>query len=181
MSYIEQFEQELLGKLNGAEDTDSVVRWVSEKVLESYRNGITAGQKGAAVIRKGESRRRGSFGKAEYTVKCESRCPGLPRDGKRGDFKKIDFKVKGRGQRFVIEVKWAKKARLNVKQDFVKLNAFHDATPKSRSFLCVFGRKSHIQNVHLVNGSFTEHGVAVYAEFGTTRYGCRIYEISVVS
>ena len=41
-----------------------VVRWVSEKVLESYRNGITAGQKGATVIRKGESRRRGSFGKA---------------------------------------------------------------------------------------------------------------------
>jgi hypothetical protein len=65
MSYIEQFEQELLGKLNGAEDTASIVRWVSEKVLESYRNGITAGQKGATVIRKGESRRRGSFGKAE--------------------------------------------------------------------------------------------------------------------
>ena len=52
-------------KLNGAENTDSIVRWVSEKVLESYRNGITAGQKGATVIRKGESRRRGSFGKAE--------------------------------------------------------------------------------------------------------------------
>lgn len=65
MSYIEQFEQELLGKLNGAGDTASVVRWVSEKVLESYRNGITAGQKGATVIRKGESRRRGSFGKAQ--------------------------------------------------------------------------------------------------------------------
>ena len=64
-SYIEQFEEELLGKLNGDEGTDSVVRWVSEKVLESYRNGITAGQKGATVIRKGESRRRGSFGKAE--------------------------------------------------------------------------------------------------------------------
>jgi hypothetical protein len=65
MSYIEQFESELAGKLNGNEDTASIVRWVSEKVLESYRNGITAGQKGATVIRKGESRRRGSFGKAE--------------------------------------------------------------------------------------------------------------------
>jgi len=65
MSYIEQFEQELQDKLNGDEGTDSVVHWVSEKVLESYRNGITAGQKGATVIRKGESRRRGSFGKAE--------------------------------------------------------------------------------------------------------------------
>jgi len=64
MSYIEQFETELLAKLNGKEDEASLVRWVSEKVLESFRNGITAGQKGAQVIRKGESRRRGSFGKA---------------------------------------------------------------------------------------------------------------------
>ena len=60
MSYIEQFEQELTGKLKrGTRTRLSVVRWVSEKVLESYRNGITAGQKGATVIRKGKSRRRG--------------------------------------------------------------------------------------------------------------------------
>ena len=65
MSYIEQFEAELAQKIEGAEDTASIVRWTSEKVLESYRNGITAGQKGATVIRKGESRRRGSFGKAQ--------------------------------------------------------------------------------------------------------------------
>jgi uncharacterized membrane-anchored protein len=58
-SYIEQFEQELIAKLNGNEDEGAIVRWVSEKVLESYRNGITAGQKGATVIRKGTSRRRG--------------------------------------------------------------------------------------------------------------------------
>ena len=57
MTYIEQFEAELLQKLNGAEDTATIVRWVSEKVLESYRNGITAGQKGATVIRQGKSRR----------------------------------------------------------------------------------------------------------------------------
>lgn len=59
MTYIEQFEAELLKKLDGAEDTATIVRWVSEKVLESYRNGITSGQKGATVIRKGQSRRRG--------------------------------------------------------------------------------------------------------------------------
>jgi len=35
MTYIEQFEAELLRKLNGAEDTADIVRWVSEKVLES--------------------------------------------------------------------------------------------------------------------------------------------------
>jgi hypothetical protein len=59
MTYIEQFETDLRKKLDGPEDTASIVRWVSERVLESYRNGITAGQKGAQVIRKGESRRRG--------------------------------------------------------------------------------------------------------------------------
>lgn len=59
MSYIEQFEAELAEKLNSSEDTASIVRWVSEKVLESYRNGITAGQKGAQVIRQGKSRRKG--------------------------------------------------------------------------------------------------------------------------
>jgi uncharacterized membrane-anchored protein len=64
MSYIESFEQELIAKLNGKEDEASVVRWVSEKVLESYRNGITAGQKGATVKRKGQSRRRG-FGQEQ--------------------------------------------------------------------------------------------------------------------
>ena len=65
MSYIKQFEVELAKKLDGPEDTAVIVRWVSEKVLESYRNGITAGQKGAQVIRKGKSRRRGIAGKAE--------------------------------------------------------------------------------------------------------------------
>ena len=59
MTYIQQFEAELLKKLNGTEEEAKIVRWVSEKVLESYRNGITAGQKGVQVIRKGQSRRRG--------------------------------------------------------------------------------------------------------------------------
>jgi hypothetical protein len=63
MSYITEFEMELVAKLDGKEDTATIVKWISEKVLESYKNGITAGQKGAQVIRKGESRRRSSFGK----------------------------------------------------------------------------------------------------------------------
>ena len=65
MTYIEQFEQELVKKLQSTEDNAAIVRWVSEKVLESYRNGITAGQKGTKVIRQGESRRRGIAGKAQ--------------------------------------------------------------------------------------------------------------------
>lgn len=65
MTYIEQFEAELWKKLQGAEDTAAIVRWVSEKVLQSYKNGITAGQKGAQVIRKGESRRSGPPSQAQ--------------------------------------------------------------------------------------------------------------------
>jgi hypothetical protein len=59
MTYIKEFETELVKRLEGDEDTGNIVGWISEKVLESYRNGITAGQKGVQVIRKGESRRRG--------------------------------------------------------------------------------------------------------------------------
>ena len=59
MTFIQQFETELAQKLdNGTDNTLAIVRWASEKVLESYRNGITAGKKGAQVIRKGQSRRR---------------------------------------------------------------------------------------------------------------------------
>jgi hypothetical protein len=66
MSYIETFEQELTENLeSGTEDTASIVHWVSEKVLESYRNGITAGQKGATVKRQDQSRRSGFARRAE--------------------------------------------------------------------------------------------------------------------
>ena len=60
MSYIQEFEQELARKLeSGTEGTAAIVRFVSEKVLQSYKNGIAAGQKGATVKRPGESRRSG--------------------------------------------------------------------------------------------------------------------------
>ena len=62
MSYIQDFEKELAGKLVSGETGEAIVRWVSEKVLESYRNGIKAGQKGETVKRDGTSRRRDSFG-----------------------------------------------------------------------------------------------------------------------
>src|SRR5579871_4839761 len=56
MGYLEQFEAELGQKLN-AEDDAITIRWASEKLLESYRNGIKAGQKGERVLRSGKSRR----------------------------------------------------------------------------------------------------------------------------
>jgi len=66
MSYIQEFETELMAKLGSStESAEAIVRWVSEKVLESYRNGINAGQKGATVKRQGESRRSGFARKAE--------------------------------------------------------------------------------------------------------------------
>ncbi len=58
MTYLQQFDLELTRKLDGGTDnTAAIVRWISEKVLESYRNGITAGQNGAQVKRQGKSRR----------------------------------------------------------------------------------------------------------------------------
>jgi hypothetical protein len=65
MSYLNEFEQELKSKLNSAEGEEAIIRWISEKVLESYRNGIKAGQKGTQVIRDGKSRHKGSFTEAK--------------------------------------------------------------------------------------------------------------------
>jgi uncharacterized membrane-anchored protein len=61
MSYITEFEKELRQKYDEAQDEEVLFRWISEKILESYRNGIKAGQKGTQVIRDGKSRRKGSF------------------------------------------------------------------------------------------------------------------------
>jgi hypothetical protein len=112
-----------------------------------------------------------------YVVHCEFECPGIAQPAT-GDKKKIDFEATGNGIRFALEVKWARDHRLDVKDDYSKLVAFHAADSNSRSFLCVFGRQSHIKPICLLNGNFREQGEAVYAEFRKTIYGCRIYEIS---
>jgi hypothetical protein len=66
MSYMQEFEADFRRKLEKeATPLSELVRWVTEKVLESYRNGIKAGQKGAVVKRDGKSRRRDSFGRTE--------------------------------------------------------------------------------------------------------------------
>jgi hypothetical protein len=50
MTFIEQFEAEIARRIESATDsTADIVRWASETVLESYRNGIIAGQKGATM------------------------------------------------------------------------------------------------------------------------------------
>ena len=65
MTFMQKFEEEFTKKLLSSEKTETLVRWVCERVLESYRNGITYGRQGGMVKRQGESRRRGSYGKAE--------------------------------------------------------------------------------------------------------------------
>ena len=62
MTFIEQFETDLAHQIDsGSADTASIVVWASEKVLESYRNGIIAGREGTTVKRSGNSRRKTRF------------------------------------------------------------------------------------------------------------------------
>lgn len=61
MTFIEQFELQLAGMMETEADVSRIVRWASEKVLESYRNGIKAGRDGATVKRDGKSRRRSAL------------------------------------------------------------------------------------------------------------------------
>ena len=49
MTYLQKIEAEFFKKLDETPDRESLARWVSGKILESYKNGITAGQKGETV------------------------------------------------------------------------------------------------------------------------------------
>jgi hypothetical protein len=66
MTYITDFEGELTKKLeDGTDNTTAIVRWVSEKILASYKNGIIAGKKGSQKIHKGQNATGVSSQKAE--------------------------------------------------------------------------------------------------------------------
>jgi hypothetical protein len=59
MTFIEKFERDMAGFLElDDSDSEAIIRWASERILQSYKNGIEAGRKGATVIRKGQSRGR---------------------------------------------------------------------------------------------------------------------------
>ena len=49
MTYLEKFKGELSKKLDARESTEAIVRWASGQLVESYKNGITFGQKGGKV------------------------------------------------------------------------------------------------------------------------------------
>lgn len=112
-----------------------------------------------------------------YSVKCEVVCPGVDQPAT-GDRKRLDLVADKQGSRFAMEVKWAKKGALNVQNDYDKLTAFLNSDAPGRAYLCVFGRRSHIGALVLIPDCFQERGRAVIAEFGKTRYGCRIFEAS---
>lgn len=114
-----------------------------------------------------------------YTVVCECEAPGIEH-AVRGDRKRIDFVARRGSHRFALEVKWTDRPVLNVARDIEKLKAFRRHYPASHSFLCVFGRKSDIEHLKLLNGSLRERGKAVYADLRKTKYGCRIYELKVI-
>jgi hypothetical protein len=65
MGYLQQFDQELLRMLESGVDNVDVVRFASEAVLESFRNGVKAGKNGEHVIRDGKSRRPYAGSKAQ--------------------------------------------------------------------------------------------------------------------
>lgn len=111
-----------------------------------------------------------------FGVQCEYPCPGFEKNGP-GDHKKIDFVAEGNGERFAIEMKWAKRKIINVSGDIEKLKKYSENVDNSKAYLCVFGRKSHIHELDLKTKELREQGKAVYAEFGVTKYGCRVYEL----
>lgn len=111
-----------------------------------------------------------------YTAHCEVKCPGLVH-AQVGDAKKLDFVAEKDGIKFALEAKWARQRSLDVSRDLEKLRAFQAAVPGTWSFLCVFGRKKHINRVRLNTRAFKELGDPIIAEFGVTRFGCRIFEL----
>ncbi len=111
-----------------------------------------------------------------FSVKCEEPCPGVPRKA-RGDVKKLDFVADGNGLRFAIEMKWVRTRRPRVVGDIEKLRCFRNSTDGALAFLCVFGRKSFLVGLTLPDAGLREQGEPVYAEFGVTKYGCRVYQV----
>jgi Holliday junction resolvase len=111
-----------------------------------------------------------------YSVSCEYECPGYERVGP-GDKKRIDFVANRNDVQFAMEVKWARQNRIGITGDVAKLLAFRRHFPMSSAFLCVFGRKTHIEDLAYLDRTLTERGQAIFAEFKSTKYGCRIFEL----
>ena len=110
-----------------------------------------------------------------YNVTCEWPLPAdAPHQGDNN--KRIDFEANHTTNgHMAIEVKWKKEIAQSVVNDYQKLKYYRETHAGSSAFLCVFGRKSHIEDLQLDVPEFNEFGDAVYADFAQTLYGCRIY------
>ena len=110
-----------------------------------------------------------------YTVKCEVECPGIEQP-LQGDKKRLDFVATKADITFAMEVKWVKKTKPNIIQDMLKLKACQKEKDNWHTYLCFFGTKSCISKVAIPQKDLKERGEKVIAEFGRTKYGCRIFE-----
>lgn len=111
-----------------------------------------------------------------YTVECEYECPGVVQPAK-GDKKRIDFRAVRPGIELAIEVKWLQSAKAKLESDLEKLHGFATERPNSIPLLVVFGKQSHLSKFAPIAWDLMERGSPVIAQFGTTRYGCRIFEL----
>ena len=112
-----------------------------------------------------------------YAVQSEVLCPGIQQP-KTGDKKKLDFVACRQRLTCAIEVKWARNRRIMIDGDLEKLSACLNAQPSWRAFLCVFGKESVITGLILPPNLLRERGDPVIANFGKTRFGCRVYEMA---
>lgn len=75
-------------------------------------------------------------------------------------------------------MKWAKKKSIDVTKDVEKLTLYRKANPHHAAYICVFGRKSDLEEIRLNPTGLTERGRPTYADLGRTRYGCRAFQVA---
>lgn len=117
-----------------------------------------------------------------FEVECELPCRGLRINDGTG-VPRIDFvaKIGGTTPRFALEMKWVrrKQTTLNVSKDIQKLQWFRQSNPGVPGYLVVFGRKSFIENLVLSHPDCSSQArPPLYAEFGRTKFGCRVYRVT---
>lgn len=115
-----------------------------------------------------------------FVVQCEYACPGEERNGP-GDKKRIDFVATAASDPtlcFALEMKWTKQGSINLNNDVEKLQRYRSANPSHAAFICIFGRKSFLENIALKPADLRERGRLISADLGRTRYGCRTFEVA---
>ena len=114
-----------------------------------------------------------------FVVQCEYACPGTEQAGS-GDKKRIDFVATApwdASNSFALEMKWAKRKAIDVTRDVEKLTRYRAANPEHAAYICVFGRKSDLEEIRLKPTGLIERGRPTYADLGRTRYGCRAFQV----